>query len=69
MGLEVREEKGDFKGGLCKVDDMNYIFLNRQHNTLQKITVLADVLSQQSLEGVFVLPAVRDFLNEHRKVG
>ena len=25
LGIEVREEKGDFSGGMCRVDDDKYI--------------------------------------------
>lgn len=66
LGLEVREEKGDFNGGWCTLDGVKLIFLNRGHSTAGKVAVLAEALAYQSLEGVYVLPAVRDLLEEYR---
>ena len=65
LGLEIREEKGDFNGGLCRIRNDNFIFLNRRHNLEKKIQVLAEALAAQPLEGRFLLPAVRDTLEKY----
>ncbi len=68
LGAEVREEKGDFIGGWCTVEGENYLFLNRKHDTAQKISVLARAISDQPLEGIFILPAIREILEKYNAV-
>ena len=68
LGAEVREEKGDFIGGWCTVDGDDYVFLNRKHDTAQKISVLARSIAEQNLEGIFILPAIREILEKYTTV-
>ena len=65
LGAEIREEKGDFYGGWCSVDGDNYLFLNRKHDTQHKISVLAKAIAGQPLEGIFILPAIRQILENY----
>ena len=60
ISLPVREERGDFRGGLCRVDGVETIFLNRDHSPGQKVAVLAKALAEKPLNQVFLLPAVRE---------
>ena len=68
LGAEIREEKGDFNGGWCIVDGEQYLFLNRKHDTPQKISVLAKAIAEQPLEGIFILPAIRQILERYYPV-
>jgi hypothetical protein len=65
LNLEVREEKGDFTGGLCRIDQDRRIFLNRSHNIAQKIRILSEALVRFPLNDIYVLPAVRDYLEKY----
>ena len=69
LDVEIREEEGDFNGGWCKIQGERYIFLNKKHNTAKKIAILGEALSQQSLAGLYVLPAVRELLEDFGKTG
>jgi LPS sulfotransferase NodH len=66
LGLEIKEESGDFNGGFCRIQEGKYIFINRNHNLAKKISVLVRALSNQSLEGIYLLPAIRELLEEER---
>jgi len=66
LGVEVKEEKGDFNGGLCRVDSDKIIYLNKKHETVKKVAVLLESLANQNLDDVYLLPAVREILDKHR---
>lgn len=68
LGFEIREEKGDFNGGLCRVMEDKYLFLNRMHNRDQQIAVMAEALAKQPLDGVYLLPAVRELLESRGRL-
>jgi len=67
LKVEVREEKGDFSGGLCRIDQDRRIFLNRSHSLPQKIRILSEALCKFPLEDVYMLPAVREYLEKYRE--
>ncbi len=60
LDIEVRTERGAFRDGDCRVENRNLIVLNRTSPTARKVTALSRALSKHSLDGVFLLPAVRD---------
>lgn len=64
LGFEIREEKGDFNGGWCRVQEDRFIFINRQHTRQKKISVLLQTLAKQPHQGLYILPAVRELLEE-----
>ena len=64
LGVEVRSEKGDFKGGLCRVAEKNLILLKKDDPIDQKIHILANELSQFNLENIYVIPALRQLINQ-----
>jgi hypothetical protein len=66
LGLKIREEKGDFGGGLCKIDGEDIIFLNQQHGIIQKNHVLSQAIAQLPLDGVFMIPALREHLDKYQ---
>jgi hypothetical protein len=66
LGVEVKEEKGDFNGGLCRVDDEKIIYVNKKHDIVKKVAVLLDSLSEQDLDDVYILPAIREIIDNHR---
>ena len=65
MSFQVREEAGDFKGGECIVERNKMIFLNKKHDTQQKIDILTRVLSRQPLDDIYLLPAIRNLLESY----
>jgi hypothetical protein len=73
MDFEVRTDQGPFRDGSCRLaaadghapesgdtPDRRLILLNRNSPAHRKISALGRALSGISLEGVFLLPAVRD---------
>jgi len=62
LGLDVRAERGSFRGGLCFVEDRPVIVLNKRQPTEANIAILAEVLKNQPLDNVFIKPSVRSAL-------
>ena len=66
IGIELRYEKGDFEGGLCRVDQDQLIIINANLMTQRKITLLARELSTVNLDDVFIVPAIRNIIETER---
>ena len=66
LDFDVRFERGSFKDGDCRVEERNIIVLNRTSPTVRKVAALSRALSAQPLEGVFLLPAVREAIERAR---
>ncbi len=66
LGFEVRREKGDFEGGLCRVGSERFIILNDRKPLANQVRVLAEALATLDVDGVYLKPAVRELL-EHAK--
>jgi len=64
LGVQVRYEKGDFAGGLCKLKDKQLFILNNTMTPSQKIKILATELSQMELDNVFIVPAIRQVIDD-----
>ena len=64
IGLKVRKEKGDFRGGFCVKNEEELILLNKRHTPDVHLNVLANCLKQSDLGAVFIKPAVREILED-----
>jgi len=64
LGLRVRSEKGNFRGGRCIVGDEDTIMLNKHHLPEAQLVVLAESLRESPVDGIFLRPAVRNALEE-----
>ncbi len=64
LGLGIRKEKGNFRGGRCIVGGEDMIVLNRHHVPEVHLGILAEALRDLPIDAVFVKPAVRKALEE-----
>lgn len=62
LGLQVRIERGNFRGGRCKVGAEEMIVLNRRHLPEAHLVILAESLRDLPTETVFLRPAAREAL-------
>ena len=65
MGIRVRREKGNFKGGWCVVNDEKCLMLNRRHSAEIQFSVLAEAVRSLPLDSVYLKPNVRTALEDH----
>jgi len=64
LGLEVRAEKGNFRGGRCTVDGETIVMLNKRHLPETRLRVLAEALRDAPMDTVYLKPAVREALED-----
>jgi len=62
LGIEVRQELGYFKGGLCIVEEQKIFFINRSNPVDQNIELLLTQLKDEDLGNLFISPRVRSHL-------
>ncbi len=61
MGIIVRYEKmGRVRGGLCRVDDKLFLFVNKSLSPQSKIELFVQELKQLNWQDHFILPEVRE---------
>lgn len=66
VGLRVRSERGDFRSGWCKVNGEEMIILNRRLSDGDRAQTLARLLGDQDLEEHYLLPELREFIEDAR---
>ena len=54
LDVEVRYEKGDFNGGLCRIDDRCILLVQKTDPLHRKIHVLARELGAMNFDHIFV---------------
>ena len=63
-GILIRYEKGDFEGGYCILKDQQILVVNKRLHDARKASVLALALGEIGVDGVFLKPAVRSYIEE-----
>lgn len=66
LDLKILKGKGDFMGGTCIVNNKTVIVINKQKPVEQRLKTLANCFLEFDLEKIYVIPAVRAYLEEHR---
>lgn len=64
LGIEIVEGKGSFIGGRCQVHRKHYVVLNRLRPLEQRLRVLARSFRELDLEPVYIMPALRAYIEE-----
>jgi hypothetical protein len=64
LGVMVRRERGNFRGGYCVRDDEEILMLNRSHPPEIHLGVLATALKELPVDTIFLRPAVRRALED-----
>ena len=64
LGLRIIKGKGDFQGGPCIIKDEKVIVVNKIKPIEQKLKILASCFSEIDLNGIFIVPALRAYIEE-----
>ena len=64
LGLKILKGKGDFVGGTCTVNKETVIVVNKHKPIEQRLRTLANSLVEFDLEKVYMVPAVRAYIEE-----
>ncbi len=65
LGLRIIQGKGDFNGGGCIIRQDKIIVLNKMKPIEQRLRILAHEFSIMDLEGIFIVPVLREYINQH----
>ncbi len=64
LSIDLRYEKGDFSGGLCRIPGKNIMIINAKLPTENKIKVIAAELKQMELNHIYIRPALRKIIED-----
>lgn len=64
FGLEVRMERGNFRGGFCIKSNDSIVVLNKRHPPEIHLSVMADILRDRPVDDLYLKPAVRNALQK-----
>jgi len=72
LGIEVSEQNFrktgiSVKSGFCKVKGNDHFLIDKHLKPSKKVEVLAEYLAQLPLESVFMVPALREFLEQYKE--
>ena len=62
LNIKFLHDKGDFTGGACLVRDENFIVVNKRKPIEQRLKILAQEFSKIDLSDIYVVPALREFI-------
>lgn len=66
-GIEVRVEKGDFKGGICMINGKEKVlFLNKKHSIEKKNDIMLAELKLMSHHQLYLPPLLRQKIEENQ---
>ena len=68
LDITVRQEKGDFTGGGCRVENERLIFLKKMDPARIKIEILLKELVKLDFEHIPLDPVLHQYMNQLKKV-
>ena len=68
MGLQVTQDRGSFRGGLCRFEGEDMIVLNKSATLAQRTRQLAEILALKNLDDIYIKPGVRAVLEKYQPV-
>ncbi|HIG56609.1 MAG TPA: hypothetical protein EYQ18_22035 [Candidatus Handelsmanbacteria bacterium] len=60
LGIEVRYDAFEGRGGLCRYGGKTYLIASDELNVGEKVNLFCRALSRLSLDAVFIRPQVRE---------
>ena len=64
LDVKIMIGKGDFSGGSCVVNEERVIVINNMKPIEQRLNTLASCFKDYDLEGLYIVPALRKFIND-----
>lgn len=74
LGLNVTEKSFrnlgiTVRSGFCRIKNENKFLMDKHKSLEHKITILATELNAYDLESIYIMPAIREILQEHAQIG
>ncbi len=68
LDVKIMRGKGDFSGGSCVVNEEKVIVINNMKPIEQRLNTLASCFRDYDLDGIYIVPALRKFINDVTKL-
>lgn len=66
LGVQIIKDKGNFSGGTCIVKDKTVIVVNKMKPIENRLKILAMSFLEYNLDDVYMIPALRAYIEESR---
>ena len=64
LNIKLLQDKGDFTGGSCLVEDENFIVVNKRKAVEQRFKFLAQEFSKKDRSDIYIVPVLREFIEQ-----
>ncbi len=68
LGVKIIKGKGNFTGGICTVKDETVIVVNKMKPIEHRLKILATSFLEYNLDDIYMIPALRAFIEKNRSL-
>ena len=68
LGVKIIKGKGNFNGGICIVKDETVIVVNKMKPIEHRLKILATSFLEYNLDDIYMIPALRAFIENTRSL-
>lgn len=65
LGFVIRKDSGTFESSFCNLNDKRIILINKEDDNEAIVKFLVDNFIQLDLTDVYLMPAVREYLDQY----
>ena len=69
IGVKIIKGKGDFMGGNCTINEEKVIVINNNKPIEQRLNILAKSFIEYDLDKLYIVPALRAYINDCQTLG
>ena len=62
----LRKSGINIKSGVCKIKGKDFFILDKNLTINKKIEILAEFINKNEYDDIYIIPAVRDYLNKNK---
>ena len=62
LNIRIIQEKGNFNGGYCLLEEKRIIVVNKQKPIEQRVRALAQVFAKLDISQIYMKPAIREMI-------
>ena len=62
LNIRIMQEKGNFNGGYCLLEEKRIIVINKQKPIEQRVWALAQAFAKRDTSKIYLKPAIREMI-------
>ena len=67
LGIRIMQEKGNFKGGFCLLEEERIIVINKLKPIEQRLRALSQAFARLDTSRIYLKPAIREIIEMEDK--